>query len=175
MEIHNIELKLRLDQADSTRSRVAASADGPPRLLQQRDTYFATAPGGYLKLREENGRACLIAYRRALADTPAPSDIRLVEIAAPEAVATALGHALGIVQVVEKTRELYFRGQTRIHVDRVAGLGDFLELEVVLRPGQSEADGRRIAAELIDRLGLNDAPREHRSYRDLAAALHAGP
>jgi len=31
----------------------------------------------------------------------------------------------------------------------VNGLGEFLELEVVLRPGQSEADGRKIASALL--------------------------
>lgn len=36
----------------------------------------------------------------------------------------------GILGTIEKTRNLYIVGQTRIHIDRVLGLGNFLELEV---------------------------------------------
>jgi adenylate cyclase class IV len=39
---------------------------------------------------------------------------------------------------VKKTRWLYLVGQTRVHCDRVEGLGDFAELEVVLTDDQVE-------------------------------------
>lgn len=38
----------------------------------------------------------------------------------------------GILGTVEKTRHLYMVGQTRIHIDRVLGLGNFMELEVLI-------------------------------------------
>lgn len=41
-----------------------------------------------------------------------------------------LGQAIGIRGEVKKTRLLYMVGQTRVHVDSVEGLGDFMELEV---------------------------------------------
>lgn len=49
-----------------------------------------------------------------------------------------LSEALGVQGVVKKERRLYMVGQTRVHLDRVEGLGDFLELEVSdseARPG----------------------------------------
>jgi adenylate cyclase class IV len=48
-------------------------------------------------------------------------------------------------------------------------LGEFIELEVVLRDDQSESDGVRIAEHLMHRLGLAAAPRIAGAYLDLLA------
>lgn len=41
-----------------------------------------------------------------------------------------LTEALGQNGIVKKVRQLFMVGQTRIHVDHVESLGDFMELEV---------------------------------------------
>ena len=43
---------------------------------------------------------------------------------------TVLSRSLGIKGIVKKKREIYMVGQTRVHVDEVEGLGNFMELEV---------------------------------------------
>lgn len=43
---------------------------------------------------------------------------------------TLLERCMGVKGVVKKTRMLYMVDQTRVHVDSVEGLGDFMELEV---------------------------------------------
>jgi len=71
---------------------------------------------------------------------------------------------------VKKRRMLYLVGQTRVHVDRVEGLGDYMELEVCLAEGQSEAAGMAIAHELKDKLGVAEADLMTGAYTDMLAA-----
>jgi adenylate cyclase class IV len=64
---------------------------------------------------------------------------------------------------------LYLIGQTRVHLDQVEELGDFLELEVVLRPGQNEAEGKNIASKLLSDFGIEQQHLIAEAYVDLLA------
>lgn len=56
---------------------------------------------------------------------------------------------------VIKHSTLFLAGRTRIHLDRVEGLGNFLELEVVLADGEvNEAGVSVVADELPDKLSI---------------------
>ena len=80
---------------------------------------------------------------------------------------TALTSALGVMGRIKKERRLYLIGATRIHLDRVADLGTFLELEVVLRPDQDAAHGGALARDLMSRLGVNQEDLVSTAYLDL--------
>jgi adenylate cyclase class IV len=58
-------------------------------------------------------------------------------------------------------------GQTRVHLDEVEGLGDFVELEVVLRPDQAEEEGIVMAEGLMARLGIAEGQLVDVAYIDL--------
>ena len=60
--------------------------------------------------------------------------------------------------------------QTRVHIDCVEGLGDFLEFEVVLRPGQSEAEGSLIADDLLKQFEIDRSALIGQAYVDLLLA-----
>ncbi len=49
---------------------------------------------------------------------------------------------------------LFLVGRTRIHLDVVEGLGEFLELEVVLREGESAEQGIAEARRIMAQLGV---------------------
>jgi predicted adenylyl cyclase CyaB len=85
----------------------------------------------------------------------------------PEALRAALSRALGVRAVVRKTRTVHLVGRTRIHLDRVDGLGDFIELEVVLRPDEETASGASVARELMTRLEIAEEDLVEAAYVDL--------
>jgi len=58
-------------------------------------------------------------------------------------------------------------GRTRIHVDRVAELGTFLELEVVLGERDPEEAGIVEARQIMRRLGVRSEHLIDRAYLDL--------
>ncbi len=169
----NIEIKARIESVESLLPRARALADGDAVLIDQDDTFF-TVPHGRLKLRQfADGRGELIHYQRAdSADTKA-SDYVIVPTADPAALRTALQRGCGLLGRVRKQRWLLLAGATRIHLDRVEGLGDFMELEVVLREGQPDAEGEAIAEALMVAVGLAGAERLAGAYLDLLAARSA--
>ena len=164
----NVEIKARIDRVEALLPRARALADGDVQPIEQDDTFFRVAHGR-LKLREfADGSAELIHYRRPDIAGAKLSDYVRTPVHAAE-MRAVLERALGVVGRVHKQRLLLMCGATRIHLDRVAGLGDFIELEVVLRDDQGQHDGVRIAEQLMHELGLAAAPRIACAYLDLLA------
>ncbi|MCE2413168.1 class IV adenylate cyclase [Candidatus Poribacteria bacterium] len=94
-----------------------------------------------LKLREAKGwsEGWLIYYERPNQDGSRYSQYQLCEIADPGSLKSLLTLALGVKTIVKKQRELWMFNHTRIHLDTVADLGRFVELETVFR-GQTDAE-----------------------------------
>ena len=164
----NVEIKARASHWAEQVRRGLALADSTER-LNQADTFFNCA-NGRLKLRRERGAgARLIFYRRAGLKGPKTSEYVLLPVADGAAALKRLTRALGAVGRVEKKRLVCHAGRTRIHFDEVKGLGRFIELEVVLRPGESAAAGRREAAGLMKALGIARADLLAGAYADMRA------
>ena len=165
----NIEIKARIASVETLLPRACAVAAGEPEFIVQDDTFF-TVPHGRLKLREfADGSAELIHYHRPDSGDAKASDYVRVAVPEPAALRQALTRACGLLGRVQKQRWLLLAGATRIHIDRVAGLGDFMELELVLQDGQSDEEGSVIAESLMRALGLADAERVAGAYMDLLA------
>ena len=163
----NIEIKARIDSIEAVLPRAQAIAHTEPELIVQDDTFFKV-PQGRLKLREfADGSAELIHYHRPDHGDTRASDYVRVPVPDPAALREALARACGIAGRVRKQRWLLLAGATRIHLDRVEGLGDFMELEVVLVEGQTDAEGSAVAEALMRALGLAGAERIAGAYLDL--------
>jgi len=169
----NIEIKARVADMPALAARAAAMADSGPVEIPQDDTFFGCA-NGRLKLRVfENGHGELIFYRRPDADGPKVSFYVLSPTESPDTLREALTLANGQEGRVVKHRTLFLVGRTRVHLDRVQGLGDYMELEVVLADGESAEEGVREAHELMARLGLSTDSLVTGAYHDLLRAQAA--
>jgi adenylate cyclase len=166
----NIEIKAYARNFDEIRHRAETLSNKPVEVLPQEDTFFHT-PQGRLKLRVLSAnQGQLIYYTRPNQEGPKRSDYHIFLTSDPENLKRVLELAYGIRGVVRKTRYLYLVGQTRVHLDDVEGLGQFMELEVVMREGQSDADGQAIAEDLMARLGVEGSDLIEGAYMDLLEA-----
>lgn len=176
----NFELKARCADLAQARERARALATRWLGEDRQVDTYFETAPGGprgeahgagragRLKLRESSlSGAQLVVYLRPDAPRARRSDYVVIPVPEPERTRELLAALLGVRRVVRKRREIGLFENVRIHLDRVEGLGDFLELEAVWDgDGAGEAEQARKVAFLRERLAIRDT--------DLVAASYEG-
>jgi len=89
--------------------------------------------------------------------------------ASPGTLREALSRAYGKSGRVRKRRILFMVGRTRVHLDRVEGLGDFLEFEVALFGNESGGVGIAVAHELLAKLEISKDDLIEGAYVDLLA------
>jgi adenylate cyclase class IV len=170
----NLEIKVRCgeDEFASVKNRVLA-AGARVQSMHQIDTYFVVMRGR-MKLREiETGEGIhsteLISYQRPDRTGSRWSDYRHIPLSIHIAsdLKSALETACGVAAVVDKWREVAILRRTRVHLDRVATLGCFVELETVAREDDDDADLAAEHEELIGLLGLSTLEVVAGSYNDL--------
>jgi predicted adenylyl cyclase CyaB len=150
----NIEIKARIESVSSLIPRVAAIATEGPTEIFQDDTFFLCEVGR-LKLRAfSDALGEVIFYRRPDALGPKESFYVRAPTHDPDALRKALSLAYGVAGRVIKQRTIFVIGRTRVHLDRVRDLGEFLELEVVLRDHEPPDIGTREAHEILGQLDI---------------------
>jgi predicted adenylyl cyclase CyaB len=163
----NIEIKARVRDFESLKQAAEGLSDTPCQVISQVDTFF-NCPTGRLKLRElEPSHGQLIYYQRENISGPKHSEYKILDTDNPAVLKMILAEAFGLRGVISKTRYLFLVGQTRIHLDDVEGLGKFVELEVVLQPGQADSEGQAIADQLMCQLGIAEAELIETAYMDM--------
>jgi len=163
----NIEIKARIDSISALLPKVMQVATTGPIEIAQDDTFFHCA-NGRLKLRTFSATAGeLIFYRRDNQPGPKESFYLRTPIADPDTLRECLSLAYGQTGRVVKQRTLYLAGRTRIHLDRVEKLGEFLELEVVLQEQEAVDAGFREAHTLMAQLGIAPTQLLDAAYVDL--------
>lgn len=137
----------------------------------QVDTYFRV-PQGRLKLREGNIENSLVFYSRPNQSGPKQSDVTMSAVPAESDVKAVLSKALGIFVAVDKRREIYFVENVKVHLDRVEGLGEFVEVEAIGR--QSELANLREQCEgFLREFGIGENDLLAGSYSDMMFSIPA--
>ena len=178
----NVESKTRCTDLGEVAELAAAAGARYEGRLHQVDTYFAVEQGR-LKLREivhtsragdTSATAELIRYERPDEAGARKSAYERTELADPTAKRAQLAAEHDIRGVVEKDRELWLVDATRIHLDRVIELGDFVELETVCVGAPTTAE-RAEHDRIFRLLALDPADSVEGSYADLAFATPEAP
>jgi len=171
MQHLNIEIKARCTDLAAIRSILQQHNAEFVGEDHQIDTYFDVAEGR-LKLREGTIEQSLIHYHRPDQAGPKPSTVTRYEPEAPAELKGVLEEALGVWVVVDKRREIYFIDNVKFHLDRVKGLGTFVEIEAI---GQDQSvDPETLHGQCrryVEQFSLPDEALVAASYSDL---LHRG-
>jgi adenylate cyclase class 2 len=164
-----IEVKAPAPDLAAVEARLLAMhADGPHEETQV-DTYFAHPARDFgvtdeaLRLRRQKGRA-ILTYKGPKLDRMTKTREE-IEVDVPDADAMAIilqRVGFGIALEVRKVRREYLLPDAVVCLDRVVGLGDYVEVEY---RSQDLEKGRERVAEIMTALGLQG--NERRSYLEL--------
>ena len=166
----NFEFKARLKDEPAVRAalkRLRARYVGRD---HQIDTYFKVAQGR-LKLREGKIENALIFYNRSNAARARRARVEMALLPRRNGMKAVLTKAFDVRVVVDKCREIYFVGNVKIHLDRVRGLGKFVEVEALARDGNL-AQARRRALKFQKLLAIKHSDIVGKSYADLKGLAH---
>ena len=166
----NIEIKLKLDSLELIEKTLSilphARQEG---VLNQVDTYYICSGSKRLKLREINNlKNEIIFYKRPNKKESRLSTYHVFNI--PKSflrfVKFLLGFYFGVKVVVNKKRDLWMYDHTRIHLDSVDNLGNFLELETAV--GESMESSKKEYDNIFEKLSLFKYETFSHSYSDYA-------
>ena len=159
----NLEVKIKLDSLKELKQELKLNRIGLKEILVQKDVYYKIK-NGLLKLRIENDKSSLIYYLRDEKSSKRWSDFEYIKFTEgdPEKF---FAKFLGTEVIISKIRELYIYNNTRIHLDKVRGLGAFIELETIVINGLKDAEIR--FNDMIKRLNFDIEKQIRASYRDL--------
>ncbi len=126
----NIEIKARCCNVDKIREILKQNNADFKGVDNQKDTYFKSNYGR-LKLREGNIENSLIFYDREDKSSSKESKVILYKSNDSNTLKDIFMKSVGVKIIVEKKREIYFIDNVKFHIDSVAKLGEFIEIEAI--------------------------------------------
>ncbi|XP_063837079.1 uncharacterized protein LOC135086211 [Ostrinia nubilalis] len=170
--MRNVEIKAKITNLENICKVAEQLSGGPPTIIKQDDVFYRVN-NGRLKMRYyADESATLVRYERSDQEGPKLADYDLLHFSVTDSekaklLDKMLTQCMGARGRVIKERKLYMVDQTRVHIDSVQDLGDFMELEVVLRPEQTVEEGQVIAKDLQTKLGVKNEDLIDCAYVDL--------
>ena len=164
----NLEIKIKIKSKEEFANKMNLLSAEFIGELNQKDVYFNYAKG-LLKLRKQNDKYELIKYNRNEGEGERWSEYSILHLAG-DSVEEYLTDILNLEVIVEKKRDLFIYKNTRIHLDEVKNLGEFLELETVVKDITQE-EAKDEFNEVVNILQLDIEKVIRSSYRDLMLEL----
>jgi len=162
--MRNIEIKVTVSDRKAVVDRLLKLGATYQYTMKQSDYYFGVGDTKE-KLRViDDHEYQLITYHRVEKHGQKDSKYDIKMLNAKE-TKDLLSHRKTLKKI-EKKRELWLFDNTRIHIDQVEHLGDFLELETVIN-GISPKAGEREFWTVVEWLGIDVAHSIAGSYSDL--------
>ncbi|XP_076176369.1 uncharacterized protein LOC143151276 [Ptiloglossa arizonensis] len=167
--MYNTEIKAKVNDPELLISRVKQLTNVDCIIIKQHDTFFKVSDGR-LKLRQfEDGSGELIYYQRLNTCGPKVSIFEKTSLGADACVSirNILSLSNGSLGTVKKTRKLYMIDQTRVHIDEIEGLGNFMELEAPSTNKQELESGEKIVRDIMTKLDIKRQDLIAEAYIDL--------
>ena len=134
---------------------------------KQVDRYYRLDGDRRVKLRTVNGQSAhLIEYHRPETSGVRTSDYSLTPVRDSDEQTCLVPKGRPLV-VVSKEREILLLDNVRIHLDRVDGLGTFLELEAVVDAAHDDATCHQQIDAIMAALGVSEEELVRASYAEL--------
>jgi predicted adenylyl cyclase CyaB len=160
----NLEIKVQLKSHKNVKTILNSIGAEFMGILKQKDIYYK-GKSQLLKLRIQGNRYEFIRYNRDESGKTRWSNYDIIDMQGKK-IPEFLQSILTVETIVEKKRELWYFDDTRIHLDTVKGLGQFLELEtLVLKKGRKDAEKR--FDYMVNTLDLDVKGQIRSSYRTL--------
>lgn len=163
----NIEIKARCDNHDKIREILKSQKADFKGIDHQIDTYFKVN-SGRLKMREGNIENYLIFYERENKSGPKQANVILFNNDPKSSLKDILIKSQGVLAVVDKKREIYFIDNVKFHIDTVAGLGTFMEIEAIDKDGSIGKDKLQEQCQhYLNLFNISDSDLLSESYSDM--------
>jgi len=159
-----VALRAKCEDVTAVRKKLLGIGAKPLDAFCQVDTYF-NVPSGEMCLRVINGGRGFLVYRPDKRAGDA-SEVFLAKIENPSELAALLKAALGIKCVIHRVREVYSWEDMRVYIDRISGLGSFVELQAKVGRG---VERERVPSllEAMRKLGISETKFVDEPYSDL--------
>lgn len=163
----NIEFKAKVSGYGEMKAAMQRITGAEPILLDQTDVFY-NCKKRRVKLRTICGsRHELIIYNRKNVSGPKLSKYIRIRVKHFNLVNKFLASLFGTRGTVRKRRTVFLKDNIRFHLDRVEGLGDFMEIEYVLSPTESRENALKEVNVLLQALDIRAEMLIECAYIDL--------
>ena len=169
----NIEIKAKTDRPDFLKKILLENGATTQGIDNQTDNYFFVK-NGRLKLRQGNIENSLIFYERKEVAGLKKSEIELLKIDPNQSAVfeKMLEKSLGLKVRVIKKREIFWVENIKFHLDEVAGLGQFVEIEAIDSTGEIGEEKLREQCQFwVEKFGIKNEDFVAASYSDLLKSI----